>query len=89
MLNVSRMVINKKRIYHVPLFIVVMELLVIRVGMKACTYFLKHFCRFEKRIYIPLPEASARVKMFELHLGNLKHAIQSPHFRELAEKTDG
>ncbi|XP_068692388.1 vacuolar protein sorting-associated protein 4B-like [Montipora capricornis] len=45
--------------------------------------------RFEKRIYIPLPEASARVKMFELHMGNLKHSIQPPQFRELAEKTDG
>ena len=49
----------------------------------------KLFCRFEKRIYIPLPEASARVKMFELHMGNLKHSIQPPQFRELAEKTDG
>lgn len=45
--------------------------------------------RFEKRIYIPLPEASARVKMFELHMGNLKHCIQPAQFRELAEKTDG
>lgn len=45
--------------------------------------------RFEKRIYIPLPEATARVKMFELHMGNLKHCIQPTQFRELAEKTDG
>ncbi|KAL9974370.1 hypothetical protein ACROYT_G011394 [Oculina patagonica] len=45
--------------------------------------------RFEKRIYIPLPEASARVKMFELHMGNIKHCITSTQFRELAEKTDG
>ncbi|CAH3149595.1 unnamed protein product [Porites evermanni] len=45
--------------------------------------------RFEKRIYIPLPEASARVKMFELHMGNLKHNIHTTQFRELAEKTDG
>ena len=46
-------------------------------------------CRFEKRIYIPLPEASARVKMFELHMGNLKHSIEPGQLRELAEKTDG
>lgn len=45
--------------------------------------------RFEKRIYIPLPEASARVKMFELHMGNIKHCIQSTEFRDLAEKTEG
>lgn len=45
--------------------------------------------RFEKRIYIPLPEASARVKMFELHMGNLKHSIEPGQLRELAEKTDG
>ena len=49
----------------------------------------KMFHRFEKRIYIPLPEASARVKMFELHMGNIKHCIQPTQFRELAEKTDG
>ena len=51
--------------------------------------FLQSFFRFEKRIYIPLPEASARVKMFELHMGNLKHNIHTTQFRELAEKTDG
>ncbi|XP_066019699.1 vacuolar protein sorting-associated protein 4B-like [Pocillopora verrucosa] len=45
--------------------------------------------RFEKRIYIPLPEASARVKMFELHMENIKHCIQSTEFRDLAEKTEG
>lgn len=45
--------------------------------------------RFEKRIYIPLPEASARVKMFELHMGNIKHCIQPTEFRDLAEKTEG
>lgn len=45
--------------------------------------------RFEKRIYIPLPEASARVKMFELHMGNIKHCIQSTELRDLAEKTEG
>ncbi|XP_015774023.1 PREDICTED: vacuolar protein sorting-associated protein 4B-like, partial [Acropora digitifera] len=45
--------------------------------------------RFEKRIYIPLPEASARVKMFELHMGSLKHSIEPGQLRQLAEKTEG
>ncbi|KAI3640047.1 hypothetical protein MIR68_000925 [Amoeboaphelidium protococcarum] len=45
--------------------------------------------RFEKRIYIPLPETSARAKMFELHLGSTPNALTPNDFRHLAEKTEG
>lgn len=45
--------------------------------------------RFEKRIYIPLPEESARHVMFKLHLGNTPHCLSEEDFRALANKTDG
>lgn len=45
--------------------------------------------RFEKRIYIPLPEAPARTEMFKLHLGNTPHTISDDDFKELGKKTDG
>jgi SpoVK/Ycf46/Vps4 family AAA+-type ATPase len=31
--------------------------------------------RFDKRIYIPLPEAPARASMFKIHLGDTPNAI--------------
>ena len=31
--------------------------------------------RFDKRIYIPLPEAPARASMFRIHLGDTPNAI--------------
>ncbi len=46
-------------------------------------------CRFEKRIYIPLPEEPARAAMFRLHLGNTPHSLTEPDLRQLAHKTDG
>lgn len=45
--------------------------------------------RFEKRIYIPLPEAPARTEMFKLHLGTTPHSLTEPDFRELGQRTDG
>ena len=45
--------------------------------------------RFEKRIYIPLPEEPARAQMFRLHLGNTPHSLSEPDLRQLARKTDG
>ncbi|XP_067640466.1 vacuolar protein sorting-associated protein 4 [Eurosta solidaginis] len=45
--------------------------------------------RFEKRIYIPLPEAHARLVMFKIHLGNTTHVLTEPDLKELAMKTDG
>ena len=45
--------------------------------------------RFEKRIYIPLPEAPARAVMFKLHLGNTSHTLSEDDFRKLASATEG
>lgn len=46
-------------------------------------------CRFEKRIYIPLPEEAARAQMFRLHLGNTPHSLSNEDIQELARKTEG
>ena len=45
--------------------------------------------RFQKRIYIPLPEEPARLDMFKIHLGNTAHTWTMADLRILAEKTDG
>lgn len=45
--------------------------------------------RFEKRIYIALPDAAARCKMFQIHLGDTPHTLQPNDFQELAQLTDG
>ncbi|KAF4517771.1 hypothetical protein B566_EDAN002976 [Ephemera danica] len=45
--------------------------------------------RFEKRIYIPLPEEHARLTMFKLHLGNTYHALTEADLKTLASKTEG
>lgn len=45
--------------------------------------------RFEKRIYIPLPEKQARAAMFKLHLGNTSHCLIEEDFKKLAASTDG
>lgn len=47
------------------------------------------FNRFEKRIYIPLPDAHARRRMFELNVGNTPHGLTPQDFQELADHTDG
>ena len=47
--------------------------------------------RFEKRIYIPLPEAPARSTMFKLSMGNTPTTITDSDYNVLASKqyTDG
>uniref|UniRef100_A0A4W2EC78 Vacuolar protein sorting 4 homolog B n=1 Tax=Bos indicus x Bos taurus TaxID=30522 RepID=A0A4W2EC78_BOBOX len=45
--------------------------------------------RFEKRIYIPLPEAHARAAMFKLHLGTTQNSLTEADFRDLGKKTEG
>lgn len=45
--------------------------------------------RFEKRIYIPLPEANARNNMFKLNLGDTPHSLSDDDFRLLGSKTEG
>jgi vacuolar protein-sorting-associated protein 4 len=46
--------------------------------------------RFEKRIYIPLPDLHARKDMFKLHIGDdTPHSLTEEDYRVLAQKTDG
>jgi len=45
--------------------------------------------RFEKRIYIPLPDVHARRRMFELNVGTTPHGLTPQDFQQLAELTDG
>lgn len=42
--------------------------------------------RFERRIYIPLPDPAARARIFRLHAGKV---LKKREFRELAAKTEG
>jgi len=45
--------------------------------------------RFDKRIYIPLPEAAARAHMFEVHVGETPHDLTSEDFESLGVQTPG
>uniref|UniRef100_A0A3Q2FXP9 vesicle-fusing ATPase n=1 Tax=Cyprinodon variegatus TaxID=28743 RepID=A0A3Q2FXP9_CYPVA len=45
--------------------------------------------RFEKRIYIPLPEEHARSFMFKLNLGSTPNNLTEEDFATLGKKTDG
>ncbi|KAJ6246910.1 vacuolar protein sorting-associated protein 4a [Anaeramoeba flamelloides] len=45
--------------------------------------------RFDKRIYIPLPDVVARARIFEIHLGKTPHSLKKRDFKKLAQKTEG
>jgi len=45
--------------------------------------------RFEKRIYIPLPEAHARTYMFKLHMGNTPAEVTEDEYRDLGDRSEG
>jgi len=45
--------------------------------------------RFEKRIYIPLPDAPARVNMFKLSLGETPHSLTDDDFKKLTMRSEG
>uniref|UniRef100_T1IYH1 vesicle-fusing ATPase n=1 Tax=Strigamia maritima TaxID=126957 RepID=T1IYH1_STRMM len=45
--------------------------------------------RFEKRIYIPLPEEPSRTQMFKLHLGSTPHNLREDDFKILGKKPKG
>lgn len=45
--------------------------------------------RFDKRIYIPLPDLKARQHMFKVHLGDTPHNLTERDFEELARRTEG
>ncbi len=45
--------------------------------------------RFERRIYIPLPDAPARRVMFQIHIGKTPHSLSPQDFEELGRMTEG
>lgn len=45
--------------------------------------------RFEKRVYISLPEAEARTYMVKLHLGDTPNDLEEGDFDKLGEMTEG
>jgi vacuolar protein-sorting-associated protein 4 len=45
--------------------------------------------RFEKRVYIPLPEAPARTFMVKMHLGDTPNNLQEHDFKKLGEMSKG
>ncbi|XXG54849.1 hypothetical protein AAC387_Pa03g2628 [Persea americana] len=45
--------------------------------------------RFDKRIYIPLPDLKARQHMFKVHLGDTPHNLTEADYEMLARKTEG
>ncbi|XP_011046276.1 PREDICTED: vacuolar protein sorting-associated protein 4B-like isoform X2 [Populus euphratica] len=45
--------------------------------------------RFDKRIYIPLPDMKARQHMFKVHLGDTPHNLTESDFESLARRTEG
>jgi len=45
--------------------------------------------RFEKRVYIPLPEAEARTHMVKLHLGDTPNNLTEEDFEKLGQITEG
>lgn len=45
--------------------------------------------RFEKRVYISLPESQARASMFKIHLGNTPTTLKEEDFAQLGDATEG
>ena len=45
--------------------------------------------RFEKRIYIALPDAEARARMFNIHLGDMSNTLKDTDFDSLGELSEG
>ena len=45
--------------------------------------------RFQKKIYIPLPEANARLRMLKVHIGTMETFLTDWDYQILARKTEG
>ena len=45
--------------------------------------------RFERRIFIPLPDEQARTKMFELNVGETPNNVTHDEFKKLGAMTEG
>lgn len=44
---------------------------------------------FEKRVYVPLPEAKARATMFKIHLGDTPNDLKDADFGTLGKLSEG
>lgn len=42
--------------------------------------------RFERRIYIPLPDVQARIRLFELSIGDTPHELTKKDISKLAQE---
>jgi len=45
--------------------------------------------RFEKRIYIPLPEEHGRLKIIKINIGNTPNSLTEDDIKVLAKRTEG
>lgn len=45
--------------------------------------------RMERRVYIPLPDAYARARMFRIHLGSTPNNLTDENYNELGQRTAG
>jgi vacuolar protein-sorting-associated protein 4 len=45
--------------------------------------------RFDRRVYIALPDAEARTEMFKIHLGDTAHNLTPDNFQHLGEQSEG
>lgn len=45
--------------------------------------------RFERRLYLPLPDERARRRMFQIHVGNTPHELTEGDLDEMAKRCDG
>ena len=45
--------------------------------------------RFEKRIYIPLPEEHGRMKIIKMNIGDTPNSLTENDYKTLAKKTEG
>eukprot|EP00967_Tisochrysis_lutea_P092626 scaffold133667_cov33-Tisochrysis_lutea.AAC.2 len=45
--------------------------------------------RFERRVYVPLPDTVARRRLIEIHLGTTPNALSAGQIDELARRTAG
>jgi len=52
--------------------------------------FLVHlWVRFEKRIYIPLPDKNARTEIFKIHIGNTPNNLSEADYKTLGSEAEG
>lgn len=45
--------------------------------------------RFEKRIWIPLPDEIARYNIFKIHVGDTPNSLTDDDYKKLAKLTEG